>query len=430
MADRLGCAEAETEGKGHGLIYGAFTDGRGGVTHSAAVMKTNYALAFAAFAALTLPVFSKGAQESTVVARPVADAPADLQAAPAKVQIAILLDTSSSMDGLIGQAKSQLWKVVNSFTEAKKDGQVPFVEVALFEYGNSGLHVGNNYIRQIEPLTRDLDEISRELFALSTNGGEEYCGAVIQRALGDLSWDSSKQTYKVIFIAGNEPFTQGSVDARQACKDAALKGIVVNAIHCGSREEGIQGAWNDGPALADGRFMNIDQDRAVAHIPSPQDKRISDLGIELNRTYIGYGSNREESARKQVQADTDAHANEKSGALVQRAISKASLNYDNGSWDLVDGVREKKVDLAKLPAAELPAAMKDMKPDERTAYVEKMATTRADLQKQIADLNREREEFVKAERAKQATAGEKTLDEAMVEATREQATKLGYVFAK
>jgi hypothetical protein len=31
----------------------------------------------------------------------------------AKVQIALLLDTSNSMDGLIDQAKSQLWKIVN-----------------------------------------------------------------------------------------------------------------------------------------------------------------------------------------------------------------------------------------------------------------------------------------------------------------------------
>ena len=39
----------------------------------------------------------------------------------AKVQIAILLDTSNSMDGLIEQAKSQLWKVVNTFIDAKKN---------------------------------------------------------------------------------------------------------------------------------------------------------------------------------------------------------------------------------------------------------------------------------------------------------------------
>ena len=58
------------------------------------------------------------------------------------VQIAILLDTSNSMDGLIGQAKTQLWNVVNEFVRAKKDGRPPAVQVALFEYGKSSPAVG------------------------------------------------------------------------------------------------------------------------------------------------------------------------------------------------------------------------------------------------------------------------------------------------
>lgn len=41
------------------------------------------------------------------------------EAAPL-VQLAILLDTSNSMDGLIDQAKTQLWKIVNEFATAKK----------------------------------------------------------------------------------------------------------------------------------------------------------------------------------------------------------------------------------------------------------------------------------------------------------------------
>ena len=50
-----------------------------------------------------------------------------------KVQIAILLDTSSSMSGLIDQARTQLWKVVNTFVNTHRDGETPFVEVALYE---------------------------------------------------------------------------------------------------------------------------------------------------------------------------------------------------------------------------------------------------------------------------------------------------------
>ena len=47
--------------------------------------------------------------------------------APAKdqtIMIALLLDTSNSMDGLIDQAKSQLWKIVNEVAAAKSgDGK-------------------------------------------------------------------------------------------------------------------------------------------------------------------------------------------------------------------------------------------------------------------------------------------------------------------
>ena len=53
------------------------------------------------------------------------------------VQIAILLDTSDSMDGLIGQAKTQLWNVVNEFIRARKNGRPPAIQVALFEYGKN-----------------------------------------------------------------------------------------------------------------------------------------------------------------------------------------------------------------------------------------------------------------------------------------------------
>ena len=347
-----------------------------------------------------------------------------------KIQIALLLDTSSSMDGLIDQARTQLWKVVNTFVDARRDGVVPFVEVALYEYGNNSLHVANNYIRQVEPLTRDLDELSRALFDLKTDGGEEYCGAVIQRALADLAWDPSEKTYKAIFIAGNEPFTQGSVDARQACKDAIAKHIIVNTIHCGTRNDGIAGSWHDGAALAEGKFMIIDQDKAVAHIDAPQDKAISDLSLQLNNTYIGYGKSWAESAQKQSQADQDALANTKAGAPTSRAVTKASANYSNTSWDLVDATREKKIDPAKIPAEELPAELRDVKPEDRAAVIDKAARSRAAIQSQILELNKQREAHVAAELEKQATSGTQTLDEVLVETTRSQASALGYSFKK
>lgn len=372
---------------------------------------------------LAQPLSGKGRRD-----RPPVDPPA--AEAHHKVQIALLLDTSSSMDGLIDQAKTQLWKVVNTFVDARRDGVAPFVEVALFEYGNNNQPVGSHYIRQIQPLTRDLDEVSKQITALTTNGGEEYCGAVIQRAITDLTWDKDPKTYKAIFIAGNEPFTQGPVDSREACKESYAKGVIVNTIHCGPRDTGMSGSWHDGAAIAGGKFMVIDQDRAVCHIAAPQDKKISDLGIELNKTYLGYGNLRAEGMQKQQMADEDATANEAAGSAVQRAVSKASANYHNASWDLVDAVREQKVDPAKLDPSALPEELRNLKPEELKARIDEASKKRAEIQSRIDALNKERLAFVEAEQKKQAKAGEKTLDEVMVETTRNQAAALGYTFGK
>jgi len=117
------------------------------------------------------------------------------------IQMAILLDTSSSMEGLIDQAKSQLWKIVNELALAKKNGKSPRLEVALYEYGKSSIPSGEGYLRMISPLTGDLDKISEELFKLRTNGGSEYCGMVIDNAARDLSWSGSNNILKVIYLS-------------------------------------------------------------------------------------------------------------------------------------------------------------------------------------------------------------------------------------
>lgn len=345
-----------------------------------------------------------------------------------RVQIALLLDTSNSMDGLIDQAKTQLWKVVNTFADAKRDGESAFVEVSLYEYGNNGIPVGSQYVRLVQPLTRDLDEISKQLFALKTNGGDEYCGAVIQRAITDLQWDADPKTYKAVFIAGNEPFSQGTVDFRSVCREALAKKVIVNTIHCGPRDEGVRGSWHDGAAIGGGDFMVIDQDRAVRHIPAPQDARINQLGEELNKTYLAYGAHADEGRLKQSSADHDAAANAASGASLQRSVAKASANYHNSSWDLVDAVRENKVDPSKLEAAALPAELKDLSAEQLKQKIDQAANRRAEIQKEIRTLNQQREAHVAAELAKQAKDGAKTLDEALVETTRNQAAKLGYKF--
>jgi hypothetical protein len=353
------------------------------------------------------------------------------RAAPNKVQIAILLDTSSSMDGLIAQAKTQLWRIVNEFSGARRGGRAPLVEIALYEYGKSTLASGEGFIRMILPFTTDLDRVSEELFALNTIGGEEYCGKVIQAATQSLAWSPRADDLKLIFIAGNEPFTQGDVDYRRSVRAAAEKGIVTNTIFCGSVAEGAASGWQDGARIGGGRYLSIDQDRPVAVIDAPQDAEIAKLGTELNATYLPFGVLGEASAVRQAAQDQNA-VSSGLGNFVQRSLSKASSNYQNPSWDLVDAWRTNRVssgEIEKMEARALPSAMQAMAPAERRAYVERHAAHRAELQRRIAELDLARKKFVADAAAQKAQASAPdTLDGAVLAAVHEQAARAGYHF--
>jgi von Willebrand factor type A domain len=343
------------------------------------------------------------------------------------VQMAILLDTSGSMEGLIEQAKSQLWKIVNEMALAKKKGITPQLEVALYEYGKSSIPASEGYLRMIVPLSTDLDKLSEELFKLRTNGGSEYCGQVIQAASQGLQWNSSNDHLKVIFIAGNEAFTQGSVSYKDSCKGAISKGIIINTIFCGNYNDGINTKWKDGADLADGKYINIDHNQKIVHIDTPQDQEIIRLGKELNKTYLSYGKKGFKKKERQVAQDSNA-ASMSGGSMVQRSVAKASKNYKNASWDLVDAEKEGKVKVEELEEDALPEEMKKMTKKERKEYLQKKKTEREKLQKRINELRKKRDKYVAEKRKKMS--GEQTLDEAIIEAVKQQAKKKKYKFEK
>jgi len=341
------------------------------------------------------------------------------------IQLAILLDTSNSMDGLINQARAQLWKVVSTLATSRRDGQRPRLEVALYEYGNSSLSASSGYLRRVLPLTTDLDRVSEALFGLTTNGGDEYCGQVIREATRGLSWSDNRRDLKLIFIAGNEPFTQGSVDYRVTVKEAIGKGIAVNTVHCGSRSDGVNGGWEDGARLADGSFLNINQDQQVAQVHAPQDDEIARLGGELNQTYVSYGAMGGAGKARQKKADLDA-AGLGSSTAAERTVAKAAAApAAAASWDLVDAVQSGKAEVASVPAESLPPEMQAMDSGEREEHVKQLAEKRATIQSKIQKLAKEREAYVVAEQKKQAS-GADTLGDAMLKAIRSQASDKGY----
>ena len=348
-----------------------------------------------------------------------------------RVQLAILLDTSGSMDGLIDQTRNQLWQVVNEFTSAQQNGVTPVLEVALYEYGNDNNSSDSGFVRRLSGFTGELDQISQGLFALTTNGGKEYCGFAIQAALDDLQWSNVNSDIKTIFIAGNEPFTQGPVDYRAAVNQALRMGITINTIHAGGYDAGVMEGWQSGGVLAGGDYMSIDHNVQVVHIEAPQDERISQLNQQLNSTYVPYGA--DGAAKLEVQAEQDQQSSEiSSGLMSQRARTKASSLYDNSNWDLVDAYRQGKIDaeeLAEYEAAEqLPASLDSLDTAQQLQLLDEKSAERTRIQQEINRLSREREAFIAMNQA-ETEDGPANMGEALIASIRKQAETKGFEFA-
>jgi len=327
------------------------------------------------------------------------------------------------MDGLIDQAKAQLWEIVNELSYAKCRNERPKLQIALYEYGNDNLSSRDNYIRKILNFTEDLDDVSKELFSLTTNGGSEYCGAVIQESLDKLDWGNEDDDLKMVFIAGNEPFTQGNINYKDAAANAKENGVIINTIFCGDYRHGIDSYWKDGAQLTYGDYMAINQNQQTVYVPSPYDDVIIQLNIKLNNTYVPYGTRGE--MKKAMQNEQDSNAEEYSKAnAVSRTVSKGSHLYTNSTWDLVDAEKEAGFSYEKLKKEELPQELKGKSTSEIKKYLEAKRSEREAIQKEIMELNEQRRKFI-AEQSKETNNG---LESAMVEAIKKQAKKKNYTW--
>jgi hypothetical protein len=345
-----------------------------------------------------------------------------------KIQAAILLDVSNSMDGLIEQAKAQLWNMVSVMGKAKCDGVAPQIEIALYEYGRSTNNVADGYIKQISAFTSDLDKLSQDLFKLSTNGGDEYCGHVIHTSLKDLAWDTSSLNYKVIFIAGNEDFLQGNILYTNACAEAKKKGVIVNTIYCGDRMQGIKEHWNLAGECGNGSFTNINQDAKVPDIPTPYDTTLIVLNGKLNGTYLYYGADGEANFTRQMTLDAGNAGMGKEVAAKRTAVKGNKQLYYNGTWDLVDAMDRDSTFISKVDMKTLPDSLKNKSRAELQKIVDKKNAERGAVQKEILLVNTQRENFIAAERAKVAANNNAvTLETEVEKVIRQQAKRFNMI---
>ncbi len=336
------------------------------------------------------------------------------------IQLALLLDTSGSMSGLIEQTKSQLWKIANELSTFQKNGQTPRLQIALYEYGANG-PIYNGYMRQISGFTTDMDKISEELFALHTSGSKEYCGMVIQRSLDELEWTNNTGNLHVIYIAGNESFAQGGVSYQSATEAARAKDVIVNTIFCGASEQGISLQWKDGAISAGGDYASIDHNQKTVYVETPFDKQIAELNKRLNTTYISYGKEGRSYMQNQVAQDNNA-ANYSISNIAERAKFKTSKNYSNEKWDLVDAYKKDKKIITKTN--ELPEELQGKSEQEIEAAIQQKSEERTEIQAQIQSLSQQRTAYI----AQKSTTNDEvsSLENSMLQSVKKQARRKGF----
>ena len=342
---------------------------------------------------------------------------------PRTIDLAICLDTSNSMDGLIDAARRKIWTIVNDLALARP---APRLRVAVLAYGNDNYDRGAGWVKVQATFTEDLDHVSKTLFGLTTRGGTEYVGRVLQSAL-TLPWQEDKSALKLIIVSGNESAAQDTaVDYREMCRAAIARGIMINPIYC-TRAENVADTWREIARLSDGHYAAIDQNRTV-DLASPFDAQLAALSTEINRTYVAFGNKGREGAASQTAADSNARKLS-AGSAADRAQSKAGGLYWN-SWCLADNFKRGTIKIEDVKEKDLPKELRGKTLEEKRAYLETKLTEREKIQAQIKELHTKRLTWVAVELKRQGADESKSFDAAVRKALRVQAEAKGYEFDK
>lgn len=340
------------------------------------------------------------------------------------IDLAICLDISGSMSDLLDSVRGRVWDIVSDLSRAKP---TPQLRVALITFGGEE-PAGDGYIVKHTDFTGDLDTAYSKLMALNTNGGEEYVGWAIERAVESLNWSMDPNALRVIFLAGNESADQRAAehDFRTAARTATGKDIIINSVYAGNHEQGIAEKWDRVAQVAKGTYTAIDVVAGTEQIETPYDVELVELNGELNRTYIPYGKHGAEGLANQIAQDVNAG---KMGARScgSRVAAKGCALYSAATWDLVDAVREEGFRLEGVEPSELPVSMRSMTLDQRRAFIKGIQDIRDRVKLEIAESDKNRRAFIRAKQTRNCGSGP-SFDDALLTSLRAQAAAKGFTY--
>ena len=312
--------------------------------------------------------------------------------APPRVEIVFALDTTGSMSGLIDGAKRKIWSIAQFVANGQPK---PDVRIGLVAYRD----VGDAYVTRFYDLDGDLDDVFERLSSFQAEGGgdtPEHVSKALYDAVYRTSWTGDQSTLKQIYLVGDAPphtdYHDG-YDYLKIAKKARDLGIHINTIRCGSDSE-TQLVWNEIARNASGEYASIAEDGGVRVASTPFDSKLAALNARLVDTAVGYGSGRGLVMRKAAAAKAMDAA-----AAADRAsfygAGGGALGSTKGGDDLVNLAAEGAMKPSAAPVAALPPEMQAMTPAKRDEYVQHKIAERNGIQKEINDIAKARNEWLK-----------------------------------
>ncbi len=340
------------------------------------------------------------------------------------IDLAICLDISGSMSDLLDSVRGRIWDIVTDLSRATP---TPSLRVALITFGGE-VPAEDGYIVRHVDFTGDLDTVYGKLMALNTNGGEEYVGWAIERAVGALDWSTGPDALRIIFLAGNESADQLATehDFRIAARAATDMDIIINSVYAGDREQGVSEKWDRVAQMGKGTYTAIDVASGTIQIDTPYDATLAELDGELNRTYIPFGKHGATGLANQIAQDKNA-AKMGAQSCGSRVAAKGCALYNAATWDLVDALQQKDFRLAVIESNELPGFMRSMTPDQRRAYVVGMQSVRDAVRAEIAETDQQRRAYIRAKQT-QDRRSRPSFDDALLTSLRAQAVAKGFTY--
>jgi len=320
-----------------------------------------------------------------------------------RVEAVFVLDSTGSMGGLIEGAKQKIWSIANGIIARSP---APEVRIGLVSYRDRG----DEYVTRQFDLTEDIDAVFGNLQSFRAGGGgdtPESVNQALHEAVTRTSWTKDPGVLKVVFLVGDCPphmDYRDDVKYPDTCREAALRGIVINTVQCGGHAATTP-VWQAIARLSEGTYVALAQDGNMQAMATPFDEEIATVSGGIGRTLIAYG-------KLERQAEVREKAAKAEAAPASVAADRAAYNLASGgkavqgAGDLVADLEAGTVDLAKVAKDDLPPEMQRMSLAEQLSYVQARQAERDALNLRLRKLSEQRAAFIEAELRRLSGSGD------------------------